>query len=45
MNILESIYARSAVKYFDDAHQLTKVEEDKLLETTIQAPTRFNVQH
>lgn len=45
MNILESIYNRRAVKYFDRKHYLTREEESKLLKATIQAPTSFNIQH
>lgn len=45
MNTFEAIYNRRAVKYFDKEHQLTKDEESKLLEATIQAPTSFNIQH
>jgi len=45
MNTTEAIYKRRAVKHFDDEHSLTKAEERKLLETTIQAPTSFNIQH
>ena len=45
MNTIEAIYNRRAVKHFDKNHQLTKEEENKLLETTIQSPTSFNIQH
>ena len=45
MNTIESIYKRRAVKHFDVAHSLTKDEERKLLEATIQSPTSFNIQH
>ena len=45
MNTIEAIYNRRAVKHFDYDHQLTKEEENKLLEATIQAPTSFNIQH
>lgn len=45
MNTIEAIYKRRAVKQFDPAHKLTKEEETKLLETMIQAPTSFNIQH
>ena len=45
MNTIEAIYNRRAVKYFDSSHQLTKEEESKLLEATVQAPTSFNIQH
>ena len=45
MNTIEAIFNRRAVKHFDKEHQLTKEEETKLLEATIQAPTSFNIQH
>lgn len=45
MKTIEAIYNRRAVKHFDSVHQLTKEEETKLLEATIQAPTSFNIQH
>lgn len=45
MNTLDAIYKRRAVKHFDPEHQLTREEERKLLEATIQAPTSFNIQH
>ena len=45
MNTLEAIYNRRAVKHFDKTHQLTREEEQKLLEATIQSPTSFNIQH
>lgn len=45
MNTLEAIYNRRAVKHFDKTHRLTREEEDKLLEATIQSPTSFNIQH
>lgn len=42
---LEAIYQRRAVKAFDPDHRLTREEEQKLLEATIQSPTSFNIQH
>ena len=45
MDIIEGIYHRRAVKYFDGTHRLSSEEELKLLEATIQAPTSFNIQH
>lgn len=45
MNTIEAIYNRRAVKHFDAEHKLTKEEETKLFEATIQAPTSFNIQH
>jgi nitroreductase len=45
MGTIEAIYNRRAVKHFDKKHRLTKDEEHKLLEATVQAPTSFNIQH
>ena len=45
MNTIEAIYNRRSVKHFDAEHRLTKEEETILLESTIQAPTSFNIQH
>ena len=45
MNAIEAIYKRRSVKHFDKKHNFTEAEERKLLETTIQAPTSFNIQH
>ncbi len=45
MKTIEAIYNRRSVKHFDKNHMLTKEEEAKLLEATIQAPTSFNIQH
>lgn len=45
MNTFDAIYQRRAIKAFDPEHRLTEVEETKLLEAAIQAPTSFNIQH
>jgi nitroreductase len=45
MNVVEAAYARRAVKAFDPTHRFTAEEEQKLLETMIQSPTSFNIQH
>jgi nitroreductase len=45
METLDAIYSRRSIKHFDPDHTLSKEEEDKLLEATIQAPTSFNIQH
>jgi len=45
MDTHEAIYNRRSVKHFDPEHKLTKEEETKLLEATIQSPTSFNIQH
>ena len=45
MNVIDALYARRAVKHFDASHIISRDEELKLLEATIQAPTSFNIQH
>ncbi len=45
MDTFEAINARRAVKHFDAEHRLTDDEVEKLLTTTIQSPTSFNIQH
>lgn len=45
MDVLETIYARRAVKHFDPDHWLSDTEIQKLLEAAIQSPTSFNIQH
>lgn len=45
MDAIEAIHARRAVKHYDPEHRFTEDEERKLFETTIQAPTSFNIQH
>lgn len=45
MDTFDAIYQRRAIKHFDPEHQLTHVEESKILEAAIQAPTSFNIQH
>jgi nitroreductase len=45
MNTIDAIYQRRAIKHYDPNHMLTQEEETKLFETTIQAPTSFNIQH
>lgn len=45
MDTIEAIYNRRSVKHFDSNHALTAEEEKKLLETMIQAPSSFNIQH
>ncbi len=45
MNTIDAIYGRRSVKEYDATHNLTKEEEKKLFEATIQAPTSFNIQH
>lgn len=45
MNVIDTIYARRAIKHYDAEHRLTTEEEKQLLEATIQSPTSFNIQH
>ena len=45
METIDAIYQRRAIKHYDPDHQLTKEEEDKILEAAIQSPTSFNIQH
>ena len=45
MQVKEAIYNRRAIKQFDAEHKMTADEEKELLETTIQSPTSFNIQH
>lgn len=45
MTAIEAIYKRRSIKLFDKDHQMTKDEENTLLEAMIQAPTSFNIQH
>jgi nitroreductase len=45
MNILDAIRSRRAVKHFDPAHRMSMAEQRELLESAMQAPTAFNLQH
>ena len=45
MNLIDAVYQRRSIKHYDKNHILTKDEEQKLLEATIQAPSSFNIQH
>lgn len=45
MDVFEAITARRAVKHFDPNHKMTDAEIDRLIETAIQSPTSFNIQH
>ncbi len=45
MNTIDAVYARRAVKHFDNNHKMSADEERKLFEATIQSPTSFNIQH
>ncbi|MGD1901001.1 MAG: nitroreductase family protein [Geitlerinemataceae cyanobacterium] len=45
MNAIDAIYSRRSVKHFDPEHAMSAEDERKLFETTIQAPSSFNIQH
>ena len=45
MNVIEAAYKRRSVKQFDPNYKLSEAEEKQLLETMIQSPTSFNIQH
>lgn len=45
MDTFEAIYTRRAVKHFDPDHEMPEADLTKLLETAMQAPTSFNIQH
>ncbi|MEM7479038.1 MAG: nitroreductase family protein [Planctomycetota bacterium] len=45
MDILEAIRKRRAIKHFDPGHKISADEERALFESTILAPTSFNIQH
>ena len=45
MDTFDAIYQRRAIKGFDPNHQMSREEEQKLLDAAIQAPTSFNIQH
>ena len=45
MQVKEAIFNRRSIKQFDPNHKMTSEEERELIETTIQSPTSFNIQH
>jgi nitroreductase len=45
MQVKDAIFTRRSIKAFDADHKMTVDEERELFETTIQAPTSFNIQH
>lgn len=45
MQVKYAIFNRRAIKHFDASHKMTADEEKQLFETTLQAPTSFNIQH
>jgi nitroreductase len=45
LDVLQAVFRRRSVKYFDGSYRMPEEDETKLLEATIQSPTSFNVQH
>ena len=45
MDTFDAIYQRRAIKGFDPTYRIPPEEERKLLDSAIQAPTSFNIQH
>ncbi len=45
MDTFAAIEARRSVKHYDPEHQLTEVEIEHLLSTTLLSPTAFNIQN
>lgn len=45
MNTLEAIQSRRAIKHYDPNFQIPQQDVDCLLESMLQAPTSFNLQH
>lgn len=45
MDTLTAIRERRSIKHYDPEHQLTEDEIKVLLESAMQAPTAFNIQH
>lgn len=45
MNVKEAVYQRRAIKHFDANFQIPEQQVREMLETTLQSPTSFNIQH
>lgn len=45
MKTIDAVYKRRAIKHFDPTHKMSRAEEKRILEATIQSPTSFNIQH
>lgn len=45
MNVIDAVYARRAVKYFDPQHKMTADDETLLLSAALCSPTAFNIQN
>jgi len=45
MDIFSAIQGRRSVKHYDANHKLPEADLNKLLQTTLLAPTSFNIQH
>jgi nitroreductase len=45
MDVFDAIEARRAIKHFDPDHRMDDAEVTRLIETAMQSPTSFNIQH
>ena len=45
MDVFEAIRSRRADKHFDPDHRMETAEVERLLDTAMQSPTSFNIQH
>ncbi|MEX1023624.1 MAG: nitroreductase family protein [Planctomycetota bacterium] len=45
MDVFEAIATRRAVKHFDPEHRMSDAEITRLIESAMQSPTSFNIQH
>jgi nitroreductase len=45
MDLFEAISSRRAIKHYDPEHRMTDAEVEKLIQTAMQSPTSFNIQH
>lgn len=44
MNIIEAVYSKRTVRYFDVRHRFTEDAEKQMLEVTVLSPASFNIQ-
>ncbi len=45
MDTFDAIYGRRAIKHYDNTHEFTTAELNKLIEAAMQSPTSFNIQN
>lgn len=45
MDTFDAIYQRRSIKHYDPAHRMTEEEIQKLMDSALQSPTSFNIQH